>query len=150
MLNIKVKRDKNGPQLEAGMIPTRFKQYVVKKERKLNKLNASAKVVAAITKCLAMQGSGDKKNYYIAGDQMYCPEITETEGAPKKVGGEPQKSYSARGRFKIGKIDGDKLRYSVMEFDLQFRDGENEMGLPDIIIEKADMKELPRNATLRG
>ena len=150
MLNINVKRNRNGPQLEQGMIPTRFKQYVVRKKRSLNTLDAPAKIVAAITKCLALQGKGDQKNYYVAGDEMFCPEITQTEGAPKKPGGEPQRSYSARGRFKIGKIDGDRLRYGMMEFNIKFRDGENEMGLPDIIIEKADMNELPRNAPIRG
>jgi hypothetical protein len=150
MLSIKVKRNKNGPQLEPGMIPTRFKQFVIRKKRRLNTLTPEAKVVAALTKCLAMQGSNDKNSYYIAGEEMFCPEITETEGAPKKPGGEPLRSYAAKGRFKIGKVNGEHLRYGVMEFRIKFRDGENEMGLPDIIIESADMNELSRNASLRG
>lgn len=150
MLSIKVKRGQDNSRLEEGMIPARFRQFVLKKERRLNNLSPEAKVVAALTKCLAMQGQSDGKNYYVAGDQIYCPIVDVTEGSPKKPGGMILNSYSAQGRFKIGKSHGDRLGYGIMEFRLKFRDGEDEMGLPDIVIEEADMSELPRNAPLRG
>lgn len=148
MLNFKVKRGTPGPTMQPGMIPSKFRQFVVKKEKRLNNLTPEAKVVAALTKCLSIQGGKDKMSYYVSGDSIFCPEITMTEGAPKKPGGPPQNSYSARGRFKIGKSNGSNLTTGVMEFRIKFRDGQDSMGLPDIVIEEADMNELPRSAPL--
>jgi hypothetical protein len=138
----------DGPVLEPGMIPTKFKRYIVKEEKKLNELSPEAKVVAAITKCLAIQGTKDGSNYYVAGDRLYCPDINVTSGRATGKSTDQRSSYAASGRFKIGKFVQDALSFGVMAFRLRFRDSEDEMGLPDLTIEEADMNELPRSTPL--
>lgn len=129
------------------MVPTRFRQYVNRRSRRLNEVSPQGKVVAALNKCLAMQGAEDKNNYYVAGNKMYCPTIQSTEAVRdgKKVG-----SYSASGRCQVGRLIDDKLSFTVMSFKLRFRDSEDEMGLPDLVIEEASMDDLGRNAPMRG
>lgn len=131
---------KNDP----NAISTRFKRYVHRKGKrkgKLNTLTPRAKVVAALTKALAIQGKRDRQNYYIHGDDIYCPSITAT-------GEDGKMSVKASGRFTIGKI-GENLTREIMAFDIKFRDSNDEMGLPDLVIESAKMEELPRGSTTK-
>lgn len=131
-------------QRDPNEIPARFKQYVHRKGRrkgKLNQLSPRSKVIAALTKALAMQGKRDSQNYYIHGDSVYCPSITAT-------GDDGRMSVSASGRFTIGKI-GENLTRGVMAFDIKFRDSKDEMGLPDLVIEVAKMEELPKGSTVK-
>lgn len=142
-MKIEIKRgqDKQDPEL----IPTRFKQFVHRKGKKrgnLNTLSKEAKVIAALTIALAIQGKRDKKNYYVAGDTIWCPEITETG----KTG---NCSYKATGRFKIGKV-GESLTFGIMQFSIKFRDSKDEMGLPDLTIEEASIHELNKATPLHG
>jgi len=150
MLNINVKRGSETKTLAEGMIPTKFKRFLVKKHKRLNILSSEAKVVAAVTRCLAKHSKSTGNTYYINGEEMYCPSITVTEGGPPKQGKLRMDSYAAKGRFKIGKFEGERLRFGVMEFNVRFRDGEDEMGLPDLVIEEVNMKELRRDAPLSG
>lgn len=129
---------------DPNSIPTRFKQYVHRKGKrrgKLNLLTPRSKVIAALTKALAIQGKRDGQNYYIHGDEVYCPSLTAT-------GEDGQMSIRASGRFTIGKI-GENLTRGIMEFDIKFRDSKDEMGLPDLVIESANMEELPRSSTVK-
>lgn len=130
---------------EPGMLPTRFKQYVHRKGKrrgKLNKLTPEAKVIAALSKALAIQGKRDKMNYYVDGDKIWCPDITTT-------GEDGKQSIKAKGRFRIGKV-GEGLTFGMMSFNIQFRDSKDEMGLPDLVIESASMTELAKNTPLQG
>jgi hypothetical protein len=130
---------------EPEMIPTRFKQFVHKKGKrrgKLNQLSPKAKVVAALSKALAIQGKRDKQNYYVDGDKIWCPDITAT-------GDDEKQSIKAKGRFRIGKI-GETLTFGIMSFNITFRDAKDGMGLPDLVIESATMTELDKSAPLKG
>lgn len=125
-------------------IPTRFKRYVHRKGKrkgKLNQLTPRAKVIAALTKALAIQGKRDRQNYYVHGNSIYCPDI-------KSTGDDGKMSVSASGRFTMGKV-GENLTLGVMEFEIKFRDASDEMGLPDLVIESAKMQELPRGSTVK-
>lgn len=151
MISIDIRKGKSvtaakANEIPTGMIPTRFKRHIVKSEMKLNDLSPEEKVVAVLTKCLAIQGSKDNANYYVSGKEMYCPEVLVT-GSGKNVHG-PTASYSASGRFKAGKAEGDHLRYAVMEFSVRFRDGLDELGLPDLAIEEVTINELPKGSPL--
>ena len=128
---------------DPNRIPTRFKRYAHKKGKRkgrLNSLSPSAKVIAALTKALAIQGKRDRQNYYIHGTDIYCPNLVST-------GEDGKMSISASGRFTIGKI-GENLTRRTMAFDIKFRDGKDEIGLPDIIIESAKMEELSKGSTI--
>jgi len=129
------------PSVDKSIVPTRFKRHPVGRTGKLNELTPEQKVVAALTKCLAAHGASSGNNYYLSGEEMCCREMSVT--------GDPGKSsYVARGRFKIGKLEDGVLRHGVASFDIQFRDSEDELGLPDLTIERVDMTELPRNSPL--
>lgn len=134
----------DGAKRDPNEIPTKFKRYVHRKGKrrgKLNELSSSQKLIAALTKALAIQGKRDRQNYYIHGDSVYCKSVTAT-------GEDGKMSVSASGRFTIGKV-GDNLTRGTMEFDIKFRDSKDEMGLPDLIIESASMEELPRGSTIQ-
>lgn len=134
----------DGLEKDQNLIPTRFKRYVHRKGRRrgeLNTLTPQAKVIAALTKALAIQGKRDSQNYYIHGTEVYCPRISIT-------GEDGKMSVSASGRFVIGKI-GENLTRETMEFDIKFRDSKDEMGLPDLVIESAKMGQLPRGSTMK-
>ena len=134
---------------EGGMISTRFKQFIDRKRKKMNVITPQGKVVAALNKCLALQGQQDGNQYYVAGEELYCPNIAVSEG--RRVPGKERKdSYAASGRFKLGRITKDGVSFAVLGFNVKFRDDTDEMGLPDIVIEEADMSELDRNTPLKG
>ena len=132
---------------DPAIVPTRFKQYVDRRTRKLNEIAPQGKVVAALNKCLAIQGQQDKSNYYIAGEELYCPklQVNHRREGKKLVG-----SYLATGRCRVGRYISDQLSFTMMSFKLKFRDSSDEMGLPDLIIEEADMSDLGREAPLKG
>lgn len=132
-----------------GMIPTKFKQTIDRKKRRLRDISPEAKVVAALTKCLAVQSKKDKINYYVAGEELYCPDVRVTEGGPTKRGKPPQRSYAAKGRFKMGRASDDGASFTTIQFDIRFRDSADKMGLPDLTIESADMTELGRGTPLK-
>ena len=137
-------------QPDDGMIPTKFKQIIDKRTKRIRDVSPQAKVVAALTKCLSVQTRSDKINYYVAGDTLYCPNIKVAEGGPTKKGEIPQRSYAAKGRFKMGRATDNGASFVVIQFDVRFRDSVDEMGLPDLTIESADMKELKRGTPLDG
>lgn len=125
------------------MIPTRFKQSIDREAGKLNSLTPQAKVVAAISKALAIQGQRDGKSYYLEGDELYCPQVTvlDTKDEEKKV-------FQAAGRCVVGRLQGEDASNFVIEFDIRFADSEDSMGLPDIKITEATMEELDKTAPL--
>lgn len=132
-----------------GMIPTKFKQIINKKTRTLRDISPEAKVVAALTKCLAVQTGSDKDmNYYVAGDSLYCPTVNVTSGGPTEKGKTPQRSYAAKGRFKMGRASTNGASFVVIQFDIRFRDSIDTMGLPDLTIESVEMNELKRGTPL--
>lgn len=141
-MKVEIRRGDEGGK-DPGVIPTRFKRYVHRKGKKRGKLNAltpESKLIAALGKALAIQGKRDKKNYYVEGESIWCPDITVT-------GEDGKQSVKAKGRFRIGKI-AENLTFGVMDFDIRFRDSKDPMGLPDIVIEHASMEELPKDASL--
>ena len=133
----------SGASSDGKMIPTRFTQSIDKDAGKLNNLSSAAKVVAALSKALSMQGKRDGNNYYIDGDELYCPRIVELEG-----GGNAPDSYQAQGRFLAGCIDGDEVSNLVLEFDIRFEDADDEMGLPDLRVTGATIEALEKSAPL--
>jgi hypothetical protein len=148
MLRFKFKK---GDKLkDPEMIKAKFKRYVDKKKKALNELSSEAKVVAAITKALAMQGEGDKANYYIASEELWCPRLEVTPGNINSKTKQRLNSYRARGRFKVGKLINEELSMGVIDFNISFRDSEDEMGLPDLVIEEASMDELSKSTPVRG
>lgn len=132
-----------------GMIPTRFKTSIDKKKRRPRELDPESKVVAALSKCLTLKSTEDNVQYYIAGDEMYCPSVGVTKSRTDAKKGD-QVSYTAKGRFKAGRVIEGGLSFSMIEFSIKFRDSVDEMNLPDLLIEEADMKELDKNAPLKG
>ncbi len=134
----------SGGPSDPKMIPTRFSQSIDREAGKLNSLKSGEKVVAAITKALSMQGESDGNNYYIDGDQLYCPSVTvlDTDDEEKKL-------YSASGRVQVGRVqNGSDVSNMMIEFDIRFQDSEDEMGLPDLHITEATLDEIDRTAPL--
>lgn len=147
-------RYKKGDKVtDPEIIKTKFKRYVEKKGKRrgtLNELTSEAKVSAAITKALAIQSGTDKANYYVASDELWCPKLEVTPGTMDPKTRRRMGSYKAQGRFKLGKLFGDDLSTSMIDFRITFRDSSDEMGLPDLVIEEATMNELPKGTPLRG
>jgi len=141
MLNFKVNKG-SGSSSSSNEHPSRFKRFVVRKDKKLNELTAEQKVVSAITECLAMQGREDGKNYYIDGNTVTIDKTSVTPSGRRKDGRDAM-SYSSSGSFRIGKIDGEVLRRGAMTFNLSFKDSEDDMGLDALEIVTAEMSELP-------
>lgn len=142
---MRIEIGKGENQKDSTLIPTRFKQFVERKGRgrgELNQLSTESKVIAALNKALAIQSRKDGSNYYVAGDVIWCPDIVVT-------GQQGKQSFKATGRFKIGKA-GENLTFGMMQFAIKFRDSKDEMGLPDLSIEEASVKELAKNAPLKG
>lgn len=141
MINYKRGADTVSPNL----VPTRFKQVVDKKKKKLVEISPSSKVVAALNKMLSKQSAQEGIAYFIVGESIYMASNSVTEGSKD---GKPANSYSAKGRAKLGRKTSDGTSFEMAEFTLKFRDGTDDMGLPDLIIEEANIQLLDRSAPL--
>ena len=146
-MDMKYKRSSSeGPP---ELIPTRFAYGVDRQKRQMKDLAPPAKVVAALTKCLAKHSQAEGISFFVSGDNIYCPVINVTPGPTPAKGKYPTNSYSAKGRFQLGRAAKDGASYTMIQFDIAFRDGLDDMGLPDLVIEQANMTDLGRSAPLK-
>ena len=141
MINFKKKSTEADPSL----IPTRFKQFVDKKKRRLVELSPASKSVAALNKILSKQSVQEGVAYFVAGDYIWLASMNVTRGTKD---GQASNSYTAKGRSKLGRKTKDGTSFEMAEFELRFRDSTDEMGLPDLSIDEASVQLLDRTAPL--
>jgi len=133
---------------DPNLISTRIPRNVDKRKGKLNALTADNKMRSAIGKALSMKSGlddPDGASYFISGDKMY---VTARGGGVQTKKGE-KTTYSASGRFILGKAFKDHVCYFTAEFSITFRDTVDDLGLPDVaVVEPTTIDILPKGTPI--
>jgi len=132
------------PVADPNLISTTVSRKLNRRKGELNKLNRDEKLLCALRKALATK-SNSEASYYIVDDGVYV--ARRGGGVPARSG--EAVSYTASGRFKMGAIGAEKVAFSMVEFDLTYRDVVDEHGMLDIeFSEPSTIKALPGRASL--
>jgi hypothetical protein len=132
------------PAADPNLISTTVTRKLNRRKGELNKLSRDEKLLCALRKALSSK-SGADASYYIVDEGVY---VTRRGGGVPARSGEAV-SYTASGRFKMGAIQEEKVAFSMVEFNLTYRDTVDEHGMLDIeFSEPSTIKELPGRASL--